>query len=163
MDVPGILMNCFCVYKDGKLRIRRQTHWVLRGCPWGFLPFEKLFAPVAKPILKGLKVEYEENYYVFGIISFIAGCWHAFTVFFILHFQLIGILFAIISVLAVWSLKKFAEWLYKPTERRLIKILILSEAPVTLIFVILLFLLKYKLTWWFCDGGQSPPYKTIQE
>lgn len=104
-------------------------------------------AMVGTAHLKGIKMEYEENYYVFVIISCIAGFWHAFTIFFILHFQLIGILFALISILMLWSLKKFAEWLYKPTPKRnLLKILLLSEGPFTLIFVILLFLLKYKLT-----------------
>ncbi len=92
-------------------------------------------------------MEYEENYYVFYITSFVAGCWHAFTIFFILHLQLIGILFAFISALMVWSLKKFAEWLYKPTmKRKLIKILLLSEGPTTVIFVMLLFILKYKVS-----------------
>jgi membrane protein implicated in regulation of membrane protease activity len=74
-----------------------------------------------------------EEYGVFGIISTIAGFWYAATLLLIRENQVKGWFFAIISVVIVWGMMKYIEWLYKPsTRQKVVIILLISEIPPTI-------------------------------
>lgn len=90
-------------------------------------------------------MESYEHHIAYAIVGSVACFWYALTLLSLIYnpYQPIGWLFAAVSGLAFWGMKRYTEWLYQPSSRR--RLLIALSAWQIIQGAVFFMILKAKL------------------